>query len=249
VRVDRSTFNIPLNDLLDPSTVDGRGPVGHLLQTHRPVIIQDITEDDSILPWREELLQNGIHAAAGIPLLKNGRLFGLLKIYHSHAQAFTAPILRRLHALAHLATALIEQSLAQESPARPPAQNPLFLHILSQLLQVPGSEAQLLQQLSGAAVVAHYKKVAGTWHLHGTSGAACPAPPAQLTAQEVREGAAEKTWTQAAGCRAVRRVQGHSPQHETLFLLGFSTADTLPSDTPPCWGIFAHVAGLAAADL
>lgn len=112
VLADGHSFDIERELLFDPSTDDGQGPVGKILQRQKALIIPNIANDPSLNPWMEEMLASGIKSAAGLPLISQGRLLGILKVYHSEIGGFTPGRIRRLHALASLATALIERSLS-----------------------------------------------------------------------------------------------------------------------------------------
>ena len=108
---DGQAFDICRRDLFDPTTDDGQGPVGQILQTRSLRIIPNILNEPSLNPWLEEMIAEGIQSAAGIPLISNDKLLGVLKVYHSQIGGFTPGRIRRLQALSHLATALIERSL------------------------------------------------------------------------------------------------------------------------------------------
>ncbi|MCL5116892.1 MAG: EAL domain-containing protein [Firmicutes bacterium] len=103
----KESFEFDRMDLFDPRTDDGRGPVGQVLRLQQPVVIQDITLEPTLTPWRQEMLADGIQAALGLPLISNGTMLGILKVYHSHRYGFEAGRIRRLEALASLATAII----------------------------------------------------------------------------------------------------------------------------------------------
>jgi len=69
-------------------------------------------------PWLDDMLASGIKAAFGIPLVVGSRTLGIMKIYHSEVNGFTLGRLRRLQALASLATTLLEKSVTlQETQA------------------------------------------------------------------------------------------------------------------------------------
>ncbi|WP_051351148.1 EAL domain-containing protein [Sulfobacillus thermosulfidooxidans] len=118
---DGQAFDVSRDDLFDPSTDDGQGPVGQILQTRTPRIIPNIMNDPTLNPWLEQMRAQGIQSAAGIPLISGDQLLGILKVYHSQMGGFTPGRIRRLYALSSLATALIERSLnslAAEERAR-----------------------------------------------------------------------------------------------------------------------------------
>jgi EAL domain-containing protein (putative c-di-GMP-specific phosphodiesterase class I)/GAF domain-containing protein len=120
---DRTTFDISRQSLFDPTTDDGRGPVGQVLQQQRTVIVQEIAIEPTLDPWRSEMLEDGIQAALGIPLTADGLTLGILKVYHSRKHGFQPGGVRRLEALALLAAAIIEKrgagTLVPAAPASP----------------------------------------------------------------------------------------------------------------------------------
>ncbi len=109
VTADQESFDFGRSDLFDNRTDDGRGPVGQVLQHQQMIVIQDINIEPTLDPWREELLEDGIQAALGIPLVSGGQVLGILKVYHSRKNGFEPARIRRLEALASLATAIIEK--------------------------------------------------------------------------------------------------------------------------------------------
>lgn len=121
VTADGSSFDFDRESLFDPRTDDGQGPVGQILQRRIMMVIPNIVAEPTLLPWMEDMQASGISSAAGIPLISQGRLLGLLKVYHSEIGGFTPGRIRRIQALSSLATTLIEQSLnstASENLAR-----------------------------------------------------------------------------------------------------------------------------------
>ncbi len=111
VRHDGESFDVPRQDLFDPETDDGKGPVGQVLQTRTACIIPNIMNEPSLSPWLSDMTEAGIQSAAGIPLISGNHLLGILKVYHSQIGGFTPGRVRRLYALSSLATALIERSI------------------------------------------------------------------------------------------------------------------------------------------
>ncbi|NMP21219.1 EAL domain-containing protein [Sulfobacillus harzensis] len=118
VTADEESFDFDREDLFDPTTDDGRGPVGQVLQRQASMVIQDIDIEPTLDPWRKEMLEDGIQAALGIPLLSSGRVLGILKVYHSRKNGFEPARVRRLEALASLATTIIEKWQETHAEAR-----------------------------------------------------------------------------------------------------------------------------------
>ncbi|WP_142860141.1 PAS domain S-box protein [Salinigranum halophilum] len=72
-------------------TVDGprsRGPAGTALRENRVVVAQNVDDDPSFEPWREDALERGFHSVAGIPLAHDGTVYGVLLLYAAYANAF-----------------------------------------------------------------------------------------------------------------------------------------------------------------
>jgi GAF domain-containing protein len=69
----------------------GRGPAGTAIRTGQTCTVRDI-QDSSVAPppMREEASQRGYHAVIALPLLAEGRAFGVLAIYAGEADAFDA---------------------------------------------------------------------------------------------------------------------------------------------------------------
>lgn len=107
VSADRQAFDMAQHDIESLDTDLGRGPVGRCLREGRMIVIQDIAADPTLDPWRSEMINDGIHAALAIPLIESTRVVGLLKVYHSQKNGFDPGRIRRLQALASLATAVI----------------------------------------------------------------------------------------------------------------------------------------------
>ncbi|PSR34970.1 MAG: hypothetical protein C7B46_03405 [Sulfobacillus benefaciens] len=115
IEPDGQSFDIPRTDLYDITTINGQGPVGKIVQTRQPLIIQDIEQEPILSPWLDHMLESGIKAAMGLPLIIGDRLLGIMKVYHSEVNGFTLGRVRRLSALASLATTLIEKSLSLQA--------------------------------------------------------------------------------------------------------------------------------------
>jgi signal transduction histidine kinase len=81
-------------------TERGRGPAGAAVRTRRPSVFQDVTADPRFAPWRAEARKRGYAAVAGIPLLADGQVLGVLAIYASEPDAFDEEEVSLLGALA-----------------------------------------------------------------------------------------------------------------------------------------------------
>lgn len=115
VDTDKEPFQQELASFLDPATDDGRSCNGEALRLQELSVCDDVRTDVRMIPWREELLADGILSAAAVPLVADGELLGLLKVYHGTMGALSDAGRRsRLEGLAALAAALIARSEADQ---------------------------------------------------------------------------------------------------------------------------------------
>ena len=91
-----------LADWLDPESETGRMPPGVSLREARRVIVDDIRLEPSLASQLDGLLQQAIISAAAIPMLFEGSVAGILKVYHSTVAAFTEEQLAFLEEVAGL---------------------------------------------------------------------------------------------------------------------------------------------------
>ncbi|HDZ10921.1 MAG TPA: PAS domain S-box protein, partial [Bacteroidetes bacterium] len=70
----------------DSST--GKGPTGRAIKEHRSIVSQNIQADRRFKPWRAEALKRGYHSSAAVPMISEGKLYGVLNIYSSEPKAF-----------------------------------------------------------------------------------------------------------------------------------------------------------------
>lgn len=142
VTADQQSFDFGRKDLFDIRTDDGRGPVGQVIQHQRMVVIQDIDREPTLDPWRKEMLEDGIQAALGIPLVSGGQVLGILKVYHSRKHGFEPARIRRLEALASLATAIIEKWQDTHIPPHRGLQdkNRQMVELLPELMKAPSGQ-------------------------------------------------------------------------------------------------------------
>jgi PAS domain S-box-containing protein len=70
-------------------TPRGWGPTGTAVRTGSPCICRDTTVDPNFSLWRDEPALHGCAAAMSLPLLAEGRAFGVLTIYSREPDPFT----------------------------------------------------------------------------------------------------------------------------------------------------------------
>jgi PAS domain S-box-containing protein len=92
----RSVENIPGISALEYRVRDD-GFTSWIVQSHQPLIVDEIQEDGTIMPQPREgapltanppVVQAGIKSAAGLPLIIKDRLMGILYLHSLHAYAF-----------------------------------------------------------------------------------------------------------------------------------------------------------------
>jgi PAS domain S-box-containing protein len=79
----------------------GRGPSGTAIRTGKSACIQDFKSDPLAAPWRDHALHRGYRSSIALPLKDEGaKAFGVLNIYSTEVNAFTADENRLLEELA-----------------------------------------------------------------------------------------------------------------------------------------------------
>lgn len=86
------------------------GPGGRSIETGEVQIVDDILEDESFEPWREQALERGFRSLVAIPIRYDDVTMGSIGIYASEPRAFTGPnpaVLARLgDVVGHAITAI-----------------------------------------------------------------------------------------------------------------------------------------------
>ncbi|MBF0587690.1 MAG: PAS domain S-box protein [Magnetococcales bacterium] len=78
------TLNLTWDD-----TPRGRGPTGFAIRTGRPAMAQNIINDPTFGPWRQEALKRGYASSLALPLrVGEGRVTGALNLYADEPDAF-----------------------------------------------------------------------------------------------------------------------------------------------------------------
>jgi len=81
-------------------TERGRGPTGTAIRTGRPSMCNDMRADPDFLPWRHEALRRGYASSVALPLIADGKTFGVLTIYSRDPGAFSRDEVKLLSELA-----------------------------------------------------------------------------------------------------------------------------------------------------
>jgi PAS domain S-box-containing protein len=66
----------------------GEGPGGRAVRTKTHIIIADVEHDESIAPWRDDLLARGVKAFASFPIVVTTGVFGTFSVYGPSADYF-----------------------------------------------------------------------------------------------------------------------------------------------------------------
>ena len=107
---------IPLST--DPDDPAGRGPGGEAIRTREMQVNQDALADPDFGPWREYAQEYGYRSSAGIPIVHEDTLYGLLGVYADRPGAFDGEereVLAQLGEVIGHAIAAIERKRALTS--------------------------------------------------------------------------------------------------------------------------------------
>jgi diguanylate cyclase (GGDEF)-like protein/PAS domain S-box-containing protein len=85
---------------LDPRHPHGQGPVGRAVREARSYVVNEITDDPAMQPWREAALERGYRAIAAVPMVREGRALGTLNFYSAEGGVFDADEVALLEELA-----------------------------------------------------------------------------------------------------------------------------------------------------
>jgi PAS domain S-box-containing protein len=81
-------------------TERGQGPTGRAVRSCHTQVAQNIASDPNMLPWRDEAAKRGYLSSIALPLLENGKSFGVLTMYATEADAFDANEIKLLEEMA-----------------------------------------------------------------------------------------------------------------------------------------------------
>jgi PAS domain S-box-containing protein len=78
----------------------GRGPTGTAIRTGRPCMCRNMLTEPRFAPWREEALKRGYASSLSLPLMDEGKAFGVITIYAREPDAFADDEVKLLEELA-----------------------------------------------------------------------------------------------------------------------------------------------------
>jgi PAS domain S-box-containing protein len=74
----------------------GRGPAGRSVREKKSIVSNDIANDLTMLPWRQEVLLRGYLALIAVPIKKFGKVIGTFLLYSSEKDFFDAEEIKLL---------------------------------------------------------------------------------------------------------------------------------------------------------
>lgn len=81
----------------DAESPRGRGIVGRCYRNGTVEVCQDISADDSMVPWRESWLAQGVKSGVILPLRQNGQTVATLGLYAAEANYWDEELMALLH--------------------------------------------------------------------------------------------------------------------------------------------------------
>ncbi len=72
----------------------GLGPLGQAFREQRTVLVNDFMAEPGTVPWRERAARIGWQASAAFPILRAGKVFAILNLYHVKKNVFDDEIVR-----------------------------------------------------------------------------------------------------------------------------------------------------------
>lgn len=80
---------------------EGRGVVGTAIRENRPVVVENILTDASMVPWRERAQKFGLNYIAAFPIHISGEVAGSFVVYAPQAELFDASEMELLTQMSH----------------------------------------------------------------------------------------------------------------------------------------------------
>lgn len=79
---------------------EGNGPAGLCWRQQTPIVINDFESSEILGPWKDRARKFGIRSNAAFPVMRNGKAFAVLGVYHVDPDAFDQEVIRLLDELA-----------------------------------------------------------------------------------------------------------------------------------------------------
>ncbi|MHB8581598.1 MAG: GAF domain-containing protein, partial [Ignavibacteriaceae bacterium] len=188
-----------IDDYLNKIDIDlnnktkNHGPTGRSIQLGARYISNDIANDESMQPWREDALRLGYRSSASFPIKVFGILLGVLTLYSHEINSFNEAEIKLLDELAMDISFASE--VAEKEQRRLQAEEALrhsydLLNLTGQMAKVGGWELDLkTQALSWTEEVYRIHEIDPATRLNVTEGINFYAPEARLViSRAVQEG-------------------------------------------------------------
>jgi HD-GYP domain-containing protein (c-di-GMP phosphodiesterase class II) len=78
----------------------GQHPSALVIRNNRPLVVQDVSREPGLVPWRDMMIERGIAALIVLPLAVNKQPLGVLNIIAAQADAFDSDEIKLLSELA-----------------------------------------------------------------------------------------------------------------------------------------------------
>jgi diguanylate cyclase (GGDEF)-like protein/PAS domain S-box-containing protein len=79
---------------------EGRGPTGTAFREIRPIYVQEFKTDPMLAHWRERIKRYGWGSSGSVPIIRGGRPYAVLTLYHTVEHVFTEEIISLLNEMA-----------------------------------------------------------------------------------------------------------------------------------------------------
>lgn len=114
----------------------GRGFAGKIAAERRPVVLDDVAQADVVNPI---LREKGIRSMAGVPLVTQGKVLGVVHVGTLEPRLFTADDVELLEVVAQRAAIAIDRSLAHEQVIRLTQLQRDFIALAAHELRTPAT--------------------------------------------------------------------------------------------------------------
>jgi diguanylate cyclase (GGDEF)-like protein/PAS domain S-box-containing protein len=84
---------------LDPTLLEGQGPIGRAIRDGAPIIVNSYLDDPSLQPWQVLAITENINAVAAFPLMRSGRYIGAMTVYSDEQDFFTHDLIDLMQGL------------------------------------------------------------------------------------------------------------------------------------------------------
>lgn len=93
---------------------EGRGPIATAFRENRPVVVNDYLKSPLTSPWKALAAPRGWKSAAAFPILRAGKVFAVLSVYHRRRNAFDEESVTELDEMSRNISFAIDNYLREE---------------------------------------------------------------------------------------------------------------------------------------